>query len=44
MSSARNASSPIVVIFGSSSTVEASTPFPTVAPSARSQAGVARLA
>ena len=43
MSSARNAPSPTVVSFGSSSTVDASTFVPTVAPSARSQIGVNRL-
>ena len=44
VSSARKAPSPTVVILGSSSTVEASTSRPTVAPSARSHAGVMRLA
>ena len=44
VSSARNAPSPTVVILGSSSTVEASTPRPISAPSSRSHTGVSRLA
>ena len=44
MSSARNAPSPTVVIVGSSSTVEASTSRPILAPSSRSHTGVNRLA
>ncbi len=44
VSSARKAPSPTVVIFGISSTVEASTFLPILAPSRRSQTGVKRLA
>jgi hypothetical protein len=44
VSSARNAPSSTVVIAGSASTVEASTPRPTFAPSSRSHTGVKRLA
>ncbi len=43
VSSARKAPSPTVVILGSSSTVDASTPRPIFAPSQRSQTGVNRL-
>ena len=44
VSSARNAPSATVVIAGSASTVDASTPRPTLAPSSRSHTGVNRLA
>ena len=44
VSSARKAPSPTVVMRGSNRTVEASTFFPTFAPSSLSQTGVNRLA
>ena len=44
VSSARNAPSLTVVIFGSAITVDASTSLPIFAPSSRSHVGVARLA
>ncbi len=44
VSSARNAPSPMVVIFGTRSTVDISTFLPTEAPSSLSQVGVKRLA